>query len=71
LGGGLVVCVTLPVKLSMLLTTVFEAFSIPVTTVLAKSAPGSVGKVTCVPAPDGVGLGIEGWDGLVDAYHGR
>ena len=47
--------VILPVKPSTLLTTVLAAFSMPVTTVLAKSAPGSVGSVTGVPAPDGVG----------------
>jgi hypothetical protein len=52
----LVVPVILLVKLSTLLTTVFAAFSTPVTTVLAKSAPGKVGSVTGVPAlPLGMG----------------
>ena len=59
LGGGLVLLVTPPVKLSMLLTTVLAAFSMPLTTVLAKSAPGSVGSVTGVPPPEGDGMGVD------------
>ena len=59
----MVVLVTPPVKPSTLLTTVLAAFSTPVTTVLAKSAPGSVGSVTGVPVPPGLGTGAEGRDG--------
>jgi len=43
----------------MLLTTVFAAFSTPLTTVFAKSAPGNVGNVTGVPPV----LRGEGMDG--------
>ena len=60
MGGGFVVPVILLVKLSTLLTTVFAAFSTPLTTVLAKSAPGRVGRVTGVPPPDTDGIGVEG-----------
>ena len=59
MGGGFVLPVILLVKLSTLLTTVFAAFSTPVTTVLAKSAPGRVGSVTGVPPPP-LGMGADG-----------
>jgi hypothetical protein len=71
LGGGLVVPVILLVKLSTLLTTVFAAFSTPVTTVLAKSAPGRVGNVTGVPPLEGRGIGVEGRAWPVLAAQGR
>jgi hypothetical protein len=69
LGGGLVVSVTPLVNRSTLLTTELAAFSTPVTTVLAKSAPGRVGRVTGVPPVDG--LGIAGRAGPALAAQGR
>jgi hypothetical protein len=57
--------VTPLVKASMRLTTVLDAFSMPPTMVLAKSAPGSVGSVTGVPLPvgepDGTGADGAAW----------
>ena len=63
--------VTLPVNFSTLLTTELAAFSTPETTVLAKSAPGSVGSVTGAPPPDGAGVYVEGEADAVLALHGR
>jgi hypothetical protein len=71
LGGGLVLLVTPLVKPSMLLTTVLDAFSMPPTTVLAKSAPGSVGRVTGVPPPEGEGAGAGAELGPACATQGR
>ena len=45
MGGGFVFCDTPPVKRSTLVTTELAAFSMPLTTVFAKAAPGSVGSV--------------------------
>jgi hypothetical protein len=67
----LVVWVILLVKLSTPETTVLAVFSMPVTTVLAKSAPGRVGRVTGVPPPDGVGMGADGRAWAVLAPQGR
>ena len=67
----MVVWVTPLVKLSMLLTTVLAALSTPVTMVLAKSAPGSVGSVTGVPPVDGTGDGADGRGVPVVVAQGR
>jgi hypothetical protein len=67
----LVDCVTRLVKLSTPETTVLAVFSIPVTTVLAKSAPGNVGNVTGVPPPEGAGMGADGRAWAVLAPQGR
>jgi hypothetical protein len=67
----LVDCVTRLVKLSTPETTVLAVFSMPVTTVLAKSAPGSVGSVTGVPPLVGVGTGADGRAWAVLAPQGR
>ena len=63
-GGGLVTLVTPPVKRSTLLTTLSAVFCIPVTMVLAKAAPGKVGRLTgprllVGAAVDGLGEGAE------------
>jgi hypothetical protein len=63
-GGGLVARVTPPVKRSTLLTTLSAVLCIPVTMVLAKAAPGKVGRLTgprllVGAAVDGLGRGAE------------
>ena len=60
----MVAWVTLPVKRSTLLTTVLAVFCVPVTMVLAKAAPGKVGRLTgprllVGAAVDGLGEGAE------------
>ena len=73
LGGGLVTCVTPPVKSVTLRTMRLDVPSTPRTIDAAKVAPGSVGRLT---RPLGRDVPVEGaWAGRVPAVvvraHGR